>query len=192
MGISEDDKSLVQSLLQAFGGQPSVREYWDDNHVNSIDILSCIDSPHVGVTSYSTLGLSKHRIGFTSDNIPLGVEFIGAVGSTYSIFSNILATCAFCIINSKYKCYPGVIFRGVVKMYEGNSDMKHIMFVSPFLWENKLQTLEFSNRHVTYLLAVPISDSELAFAQTKSSDELETVFEQQQIDIFNLYRTSAL
>lgn len=35
--------------------------------------------------------------------------------------------------------------------------MKHVMFVPPFLWEEDLELLEFSNKNVTWLMALLIS-----------------------------------
>lgn len=40
-----------------------------------------------------------------------------------------------------------------------NGEMKHVLLVSPFLWYD-LTTLNFSDKKVAWLLAVPISDNE--------------------------------
>ena len=37
----------------------------------------------------------------------------------------ILSTAAFCIINSKWFCYPGAIFPDIVSMYLKSSKIKH-------------------------------------------------------------------
>lgn len=190
MTVSDENKTIAKAALAVFGGKPAVHAYWDDNNENYVDIMSCCDRPYDGVTSYSTIGLSGYSIDQTVDDIPLRVEIVGACASSYNFFPNILGTCAFNIINSKYTCYPGAIFHNVIKYYMPDCSMKHIMFISPFLWENKLTILDFADKKVAWLLALPISEKEFEFAQRNSTDDLETIFEEHQIDIFDLNRKS--
>ncbi|MMZ71657.1 Antitoxin YqcF [compost metagenome] len=70
--------------------------------------------------------------------------------------------------------------------------MKHMLFVPPFLWEEQLQTIDFQDKKVAWLLAVPISENEYLFAQEYGSNKLEDLFEQKQIDIFDIERKSVL
>lgn len=70
--------------------------------------------------------------------------------------------------------------------------MKHFLFVPPFLWEDELPTLEFEGRSIAWLLALPISDQERSFAESNGSDDLEDLFQQNQIDIFDLERPSVV
>jgi len=191
MGIPEINKIIANSVLQVFGGKPKVWKYWDDKNNSSIDILSTVDRPCDGVTSYSTIGLSDYSIGYTVDDKPLRLEIVGASATYYEYYPNILATCAFCIMNSSFSASPGAIFRGIVEMYYPNNDMKHVLFTSPFLWES-LETLDFPDKKVTWLLAVPISENEYKFAQKNGVDALEKLFEREQIDIFNMERRTIL
>ncbi|WP_399627949.1 suppressor of fused domain protein [Sporosarcina sp. SG10008] len=191
MSISNENKIIAKSALQALGGKPSVSKFWDDSNVSNIDLLSTINRPFDGVTSYSTIGLSNHSIGFTVDETPLRIEIVGASATEYGQFSNVLATCAFCIINSKFSVFHGEVFRDIIKMYYPNSEMKHMLFVSPFLWE-ELKTIDFPNKKVAWLLAVPISENEYLFAQEKGTDSLEELFGKGKIDIFDLERESIL
>ncbi|WP_146551799.1 suppressor of fused domain protein [Rummeliibacillus sp. SL167] len=191
MSISNENKIIAKTALHAFGGKPSVSKYWDENNVSNIDMLTTVNRPFDGVSSYSTIGLSDHSIELTVDETPLRIEIVGASATDYEQFPNILASCAFCIINSKFSVSHGKVFRDIIKMYYPNTEMKHVLFVSPFLWED-LKTLEFPNKKVTWLLAVPISENEYLFAQEKGTDSLEELFEQEEIDIFDLDRESIL
>ena len=191
MSISNENKIIAKTALHAFGGKPSVSKYWDENNVSNIDMLTTVNRPFDGVSSYSTIGLSDHSIELTVDETPLRIEIVGASATDYEQFPNILASCAFCIINSKFSVSHGKVFRDIIKMYYPNTEMKHVLFVSPFLWED-LKTLEFSNKKVAWLLAVPISENEYLFAQEKGTDSLEELFEQEEIDIFDLERESIL
>ncbi|MDF2927376.1 MAG: hypothetical protein K0R57_6290 [Paenibacillaceae bacterium] len=191
MGISSENKMIAKCALQTFGGKPSVFKYWDDKNVSHVDILSSANRPYDGVASFSTIGLSDHSIDYSVDGKPLRLEIVGACATEYEHYSNILATCAFCVINSKYSVSPGKIFRDIVKMYYPSSEMKHILFVSPFLWED-LQPVDLLNKKVAWLLAVPISENECSFTQEKGTEALEDLFEQKEIDIFNIERKSIL
>ncbi|EEM01991.1 suppressor of fused domain protein [Bacillus pseudomycoides] len=192
MGISNESKIIAKSALKAFGSNPVVSKYWDDNSISNIDILSTRDRPCEGVTSYSTIGLYMHSIGRSIDEKSLRVEIVGASATTYNNYTNVLATCAFCVINSKMSIYPGQIFLDVLKFYYPNSEMKHMFFVPPFLWEDQLQTIDFPDKKVAWLLAVPISEKEYLFAQQNGSTKLEDLFEQNEIDIFDIERESVL
>lgn len=192
MSVSSEHKIIAKTALAAFGGDLIVYAYWDDNREHSVDILSCHDRPYDGVTSYSTIGLSDYSIDQSANSVHLRVELVGACASKYECFPNILSSCAFNIINTKYKCYPGAIYPGVVDYYMPDSPMKHILFVPPYLWEDRLTTLSFADKKVAWLLAVPISNAELDYAKRHGIDALETLFEERQIDIFKLERDSVI
>ncbi|WP_246314591.1 suppressor of fused domain protein [Paenibacillus foliorum] len=120
------------------------------------------------------------------------VEIVGACKSEFEFFPNVLATCSFNVINTRLSCSPGVIFKDEVKMYYPDLEMKHVMFVAPFLWEDSLTTLDFPSKKVAWLLAIPISHKEYLFSNEQGSEKLETLFENSQINIFDLNRKSVL
>jgi hypothetical protein len=120
-------------------------------------------------------------------------ELVGACSSNAAVFGECLSTAAFCIIKSGWFVAPGVIFPDVVAQHKASRTMKHLLFVPPFLWEGKLETLTLEDgSEVDWLLAVPISDAEMAFAEKKGVPALEEIFEARQIDIFDLERASTL
>ncbi|MDR6553466.1 suppressor of fused domain protein [Paenibacillus qinlingensis] len=192
MGISNENKVIAKSALQAFGGKPSVSKYWDDGKVSSIDLLSSANTPYDGITSYSTIGFSDYSIDYFVDEVPLRLEIVGVCATEYELFPNVLATSLFNIINSKQSCSPGTVFRGVVKMYYPNVEVEHVLFVPPFLWEEHLKNIDFPEKKVTWLLAIPISEKEYRFAKENGTDKLEDLFESNEIDIFNIERKSVL
>lgn len=187
--ISNENKIIAKLLAEAFGGKPTVRRFWDEKEKQHIDILSSIDQPENGVTSYSTIGLSDTPLLKDGTEYPVRIEIIGACGNVFSGFDNALATSAFCIIISKWFCYPGAIFPNVLSMYKDTS-MKHFMFVPPFLWEEYLKTMVIGNKKIAWLLAVPISDEEKYYAEENGADSLEQAFVENQIDIYDLERKS--
>jgi antitoxin YqcF len=139
MSVTEEKRLIARTALEAFGGKPHVHKYWDENKKSSIDILSCEENSFEGILSYSTIGLSDYSIGYEDNSKSLRIELVGACDS--KCFPNILATCAFNIINTNFRCSVGTIFLDVVKMYLNNSPMQHILFLTPFLWKDNLQTI---------------------------------------------------
>ena len=177
-------------MLSRLLGKPNVSKYWDDENVSSVDLLTAV-RPDEDIISYSTIGLSDHSIDYNVDGTPLRVEIVGACAAKFDQYSNLLATCAFYIINSKFSIFHGKIFQDMIEMYFPASQMKHVLFVSPFLWED-LKTLVFPDKKVAWLMAVPISENEYLFAQEKGTEMLEELFEQKEIQIFDIERKSIL
>ena len=70
--------------------------------------------------------------------------------------------------------------------------MKHIMFVSPFLWNEKLEALNFEDKYISWLQAIPISETEYHDAQRKGERELEALLGEVEVDILNLNRHSVI
>ena len=158
-----DNKRIAHNILEIIGGKPKVIEYWDSFRESMIDIFIGVDRPYEGITSYSTIGLSSYPIDLkTKDNRKLRVEFIGACDSSSDMFANIISTCAFNIINDKYSCDPGTVYPNVVSEYYPDTEMRHVYFTTPFLWEDT-HSLEFDDIIITWLMAIPISDNEFEF-----------------------------
>jgi hypothetical protein len=187
-----DNKYIAHTILDIIGGIPKVTRYWDNNRESMIDIFIGANRPYEGISCYSTIGLSSYPIDLkTTDNKKIRVEFIGACDSSSDMFANIISSCAFNIINDKYSCDPGTVYPYVVSEYYPDTEMRHIYFTTPFLWEN-IHNLEFDDIIVTWLMAIPISDSELNFLKSNGSDQLESLFEEKDIDVFDLNRKSVL
>lgn len=190
ISIPKEDKIVADLAVKAFGGKPKIYSHVNDDKNNTIDILSVIDKPFKNVTSYSTIGLNAYEVMTIENNIPLSIEIVGACFNKYEKFPNVLATCAFNIINSNFKCSFGEVFKDIIKMYYKNLSMKHVLFCTPFLWENKLTTIEFEHNKTAWLLALPISQKELEFLDQEGVEKLLDSFEMKNIDIFDLNRES--
>lgn len=180
---------MAKAAFEAFGGKPTVNAYWDEAEKSNVDVLACSDSPQIGVSSYSSIGLSDSPLFSDEAGNGVGVELVGACSSEVVCFPNIVATAAFNAINSEFICFPGTIMPDVVDMYGCSDTMEHLLLVSPFLWTDKLRTQDFGNKQVAWLQLIPISESESRFANERGIDHLESRFELHQIDIFNINRT---
>lgn len=186
----DKNKKLAYKLLKVVEGNPAVTRYWDASNKKYIDIFCSKNRPYEGINTSATIGLSDHNVGLTSGNKKLRVEIIGACDDDQTEFPNILSTAAFEIID-KAKCNYGDILPRIIELYYPKANMKHVCFMAPFLWEG-LATLEFPDTKVAWLLMVPISDNEMKYALQHGVDELESLFERANINIFDINRISAI
>ena len=183
--ISLHTKLATRELARTWGGgQLKVTQYWDEPEDNWVGIATRADCPWDGVTAVGTLGLSEHSLGFAND---LRVELVGACATTTDL-SGVLSTCAFNVIKDAWPMGPGAIHNDVLQMYGLSKTLAHIMFVSPFLWNDGPETLHLEGRTITWLMAIPISGSEMIFADRSGPEALSTIFEERQIDIFDINR----
>ncbi|TRW21064.1 suppressor of fused domain protein [Criibacterium bergeronii] len=182
------NKILAKKELEVIGGKPKIFRYLDEKEERSIDILSSINRPYIGIISCATIGLSGYDIGMVSENKKLGLELLGACDVKEESFPNILATTAFKIIE-RDNCGYGHIISNVIEQYISDCEMKHIYLMNPFLWD-RFNSIEFEDRKVTWLLIVPISNEEKNYAVSNGGNALETKFEEADIDIFNIRRKS--
>ena len=194
MEVSQDNIKIARFVANAIGFKPQVFPYWDDDKKHSIDILDLVDPLDSNKKFYCTIGISDFpnlidmKVG--EENIP--VELLITGYKEFDKVPNILSTCGFFIMKNRWTSQPGSIFKDIVQTYYADVDMKHIMFTSPFFWQDKLQPLELESKVVNWLLAVPISDKELLFKNENGVAALEALFDKKETDVFNLNRKSVV
>lgn len=189
--ISESNRILAKTLSALFGTKPQVTRYWDESNKFYIDILLCENSPNINICSYGTIGVSDQPLINKGKDIGFRVELVAAGGAQFSEMANILSTVAFCVIKDQWLCASGALFPDVIKMYRSNSQMKHIMLTTPFLWTN-LKTIDLKDKKVVWLMLIPISEKEYQFAEQNGSNALENIFKEKQLDLFDLDRASII
>ncbi len=186
------DKQIAKMVAGIFNGKNSVHRYRDRDEQNHIDILSSLNSPEEGITSYSTIGLSSYPLIKDDKEYPTRVEFVGTASNDFSLFANALATAAFNISVSRFFCYPGAIFTDVLSVHKVSKTMCSFLLTPPFLWEGSLETIVIDGLSIAWLMAIPISISEERYAAEYGSDALEDILEEKEIDIFDLNRPSVV
>lgn len=178
--------NLFKKLSPILGVAPKVFSFGDETGKHHIRLLSCPDPTDEKVRFFSTLGLAE----LAPENHH--TEILGACYSDFEYFENIISSIAFFIIKDKWKSAEGSVFETLVEMYYPNTEMKHIYFTSPFLWEDKLEEFSVEGISVRFLLAIPISDKELEFLTQHGKEAFEDLLEENNIDIFNLERKSVV
>lgn len=191
--VTAEQKEIARYTATALGVEkPPIFHFLDDDKRSDVYVIKAVDTPKSGVTSYATAGLSDHPLMRDGKEFGVRVELLGACGSAVPEFDNVLATLAFCVINSGWFCAPGVIFPDVISVYKHSVTMSDVYFTHPFLWEDRLKSVRMGSKTVAWLLAVPISKRESEFAQANGPAKLEALFEERNIDIFNLNRASVV
>ena len=190
--ISPENKIIARYVAAAFGGTPRVDGYADLSEQLTVGILYCRDRPREGVTSYSTIKLSDHPMKWGAGEFPVRLELTGVCANTAAFFPNILASAAFYIIRSGAVYHPGTVMPNFVCQFYASSKLPHLYLTAPFLWENELKMLDCGTKKVSWLLAMPISESEYSYLKEHGDQALECLLEKQHIDVSNLERPSVV
>jgi hypothetical protein len=189
---SADNKALARHAVAAFGGKPKVIEYRHDHLPLRVDVLQCAESPDPELVSYATIGLSDTPLMFNGSVYPTRVELVGACGSEYDLFPNILSSAAFHMMRNAQLYPPGSLLRDYVPVYYPDTTVPHLYFTAPFTWEEKLQTLTLEQKQVAWLMAVPVSDGEAEYLEEHGDEELERLLEEKNAEYYNLHRPSCV
>lgn len=72
-----------------------------------------------------------------------------------------MSTVAFYIKKNGWQAQPGTVFKRMLEYRYQDTSCKHILFVEPFLWEEKLGVMTLAKKKVHFLMAVPITDTGL-------------------------------
>jgi antitoxin YqcF len=188
---TEENKKLARLVLGAFGGKPLVMEYLDDPEKLSVDIMSCVDRPSQGITSYATLGLSDFPMFQDENEFHVRLELLAACNTGVEWFPNMLASTAFYIMRTGWLCHPGAVLQNAIHQYAPDLRIQHLYFTAPFLWEDKLKTVQLDTKKVAWLLSVPITNAEYEYCKKNGDDNFEELLERKQVDIFDIKRSSA-
>ncbi len=183
---STEDIKMAKFIASAIGLSPTVYPYYDNDKTNQLDILSLTDPIDNEVGIHCTIGVSNYPNLIGDRNIP--IELLLANYKKYEKATNILATCGFYITKDKFECRPGAIFRRIIEPYYTDISMKHILFIEPFLWAEKLDQMKVENKDVNFLLCIPISDKELEYKNENGFEALEELLMMNEINIYNLER----
>lgn len=192
---SQDNINLAKFVATAIGFEPNTTPYFDEDKSHSIDILKVADPMDKDVSFYCSVGLSDYPNVIKTKNgemnIPIELLMVGY--KSFDKVANILASTCFCLIKNKIPCCPRDIWVNLVKDHYPDSAMKHVLFSSPFLWQDKLgQPLVLENKTTRFLMATLISEAELQYKMQHGISALEVLLEESGADIFDVNRASVL
>jgi antitoxin YqcF len=189
--ISPENKTIARYVAAAFGGTPRVGEYLNASGTLSVGILSSVDRPAVDLTSYSTIKLSDHPMAWGDGEFPTRLELAGLCETRATFFPRVLVSAAFTIMQSDAVYHPGTVMRDLVRESDASTTLPHLFLTGPFAWDT-LKTLDCGTKTVSWLLAMPISESEYAYLRQHGEKALERLFEQHRIDVANPERPAVV
>jgi hypothetical protein len=99
------------------------------------------------------------------------------------------ATAAFLIIKDQWLCCPGAVFSDLIEDYDFSSTLPHVMWTSPFPWDQLGAVRIQQDLVIHWLLAIPISGSERQLLIDRGFAVFESMLEEQQIKYFELDRS---
>lgn len=181
-------KSITRHLAEALGTDAKITLHQDESERSSISMYIATVAPYVNTQTVSTLGLSEYRNG----DYDFGVEIIGVCYSNFTAFADVIAAAAFRIMSDVHYVFPGSVFTHIVDVYDDKTKLPHLLFTHPIFWEDQFPNQVFENRRAVWLQAIPISEAETQFLEKHGLDALESLFEAQQIDIFDIHRKSVV
>lgn len=191
-GVSDDDKAIARKLAAAFNRPIKVFSHRDDEQDDlEVNVFYAPDAPARGVASYGTIGLSNSPLFTQKGEAQHRLELVGACASEVEHFPNALATVAMKIMGG-HPAFPGAIFHGVIDTYKLSPTMSSMMLVDPFLWDDPFAAETLSAKTVAWLQAIPISKEEAQFAQANGADALTDLFVEEQIDVYDIERSSVV
>ncbi|MDO8296281.1 MAG: suppressor of fused domain protein [Caulobacter sp.] len=188
--VTAENREIGRVAAEIFGGEQNVHTWWDPDRRHNVDILSCVGSPEPDVTAYVTLTLSNHPLPSMTDD--LRVELMGSCDSAVDRFPEVMASCAFNIIENAPVIGPGVVFPGAISFHGLSSTMEHALFLPPFLTDASRQTLVLPTRTVAWLRLLPISEAEFQHVAAHGFMSLLDVMNVARPNVYDINRASVL
>ncbi|MCX5577238.1 suppressor of fused domain protein [Kaistia terrae] len=183
------ERSLGKTIRAAFGVETKVFRFGDDDGVVDCAIVSGRNFPVEGVTSYGSVGLSQ-TVQQAGD-VEVKVEVVTACASDTPHVDSLLSSCVFDCFKNRTNISYGSLIPDIIDQYGISRTLRHVTFVAPFLWP-ALDKIEVEGQVIYCLLMVPISDGEKAYLESNGIDALEALFDNAQIDIFDINRASVV
>jgi len=187
---SEQCKAVARHALKIFGGELKVQAYYDDSKSISVDLLTTLDSLHVGVKSIGTIGLSEVPLFRSSgEEFPTRVELCAGALTEEVFWENALASAAFSIIKLQSSVMPGDVIVDVFNDYIKSPKMPHVYLSVPFMWNDAyFPQLEFASLKVNWLQCIAIYEEERAFVEKFGGDAFDDLLSDQEINTLDYDR----
>lgn len=190
MNPATEQKEYARHFKSLIRGKPAVFRYHNESNDKHIDILSGQYLDYENIVFYSTIGLSLYDFGIENNGKSLRMEVIAAFYKDFEQAGNLLSHCAFDIIDDN-QLSPNLILPNIVKEYV-NSNLSEIWITFPNLLEQDLITMEFDEYTITTLQLMPVSLKESEIAMTDGGSKLGKLFEEKDVDQFDIHRNSIL
>jgi len=178
-------------LRRALGPHSSRRFRHATDAGRGVEVLRFGDQPERGVVTYASLGLCDHP--WYEAHRPR-LEILLGTTVDDAVVPQIVANCAFHVMDKQFFPEPGTVVRDIIAVLHAGSlseRLPHVYFMDPSPWRMILP-LEVGPPRLEVVAAVPVSEPEYRYWRNFGSRELERVFEQSGVDLFDLERASVV
>lgn len=183
---------LTETLADFFGLSYRVGEYTDTVTNSQINVFETEPSADLRIVVASTIGLSETASKIKPDPVPVRIELLGlsrTEKNLHEFMPRILASCAFMMRASDAVFAPGIICQNVFGHV--HSRMEHVLLVPQYLWAD-FHPVEFSDRNVEWLVAIPITERERRYSVKHGVDVLYETLGAHRVDAADLRRKSVV
>lgn len=184
---SADNKAWAVYFRDRVGGKVEIESYGDEKEEHSIDMAVMANEEG---TVAATIGLMDFNIGAPGGR-EIFTEILLDRSRDNGFAAEVLSTLAFYVGKDGWKPRPGVVFESIVSMYTDALQVKHILFVSPFQWDDMF-SVKLPGKTIHPLLAVPITEAEYGLVKLSGSEALEKIWVDKKTDVLDWGRDSAV
>lgn len=190
--ITPENANLAQFVGKVFGDDWNIAEHVDENAQAVVYVLTGRDKETPKLVSHATIGLSDYELGRDKSGTPLGTELVICEKGESGSLDQALAAVANAIKGQKLVCKPGIIFANALSGANEKSQLDHLMFAVPSMWNEQLYPLQFKTKTVLWLQALPISEAEKQYAEEHGAGKLGEKLLQAKADLTDLRRKSVV
>lgn len=193
--VSNEEKLIARFLEARFEGRPRFfihRDAPDDEFYTAIAVMD--DYPGTDLVTCATNGISNSPLYNSDGSIypDTRLELIATCRSGQEEnLREMLFFAGRTVVKQRWLCAPGVFLLDAVSRFGSFGDMSHLYFTTPFA-QDGFETAVFGDRRVSWLAAIPVSTAEMNFARQNSTEALEDLFVEKDVDWEHLYRRSAV
>ncbi len=186
--------AVADAAVKAIGGTPSADAMIDGEGRLRVDVLSLQDAPAPGWRTWSTVSLHvlpnliPLQSGESTD-VRAELMTVGAPGS--EVMGKVLGSCAFAVLQDHWLMAPGIVFGGVVAMYDPETTTPHLMWVHPFTAQG-LDRVEVDELRVHWLMGMPITEAERVWLEANGFDAFVDLLDAGKVNYSDLRRPSVV
>lgn len=190
--LNNTDFTIASHLSNALGTKPKLRQWVAADGKFKQNLLEASNAPTNGLTSWATVGLSALPLKDQGETLDWRAELIGCAHSSQEEMLNIIMSAAYEVAKMGWIPMPGTILLDAISPHCPNSAMKHLYVTLPVPWEEDLSEFKVGKRRLGWFYLCPISEAEKTLAEKAGIEALETLLENDSVDIFDLSRASSL
>jgi hypothetical protein len=183
----QDWKDWARHLRDTIPGDTSVSRYYDEAEEHNLDVFTTSNDEG---TVAATIGLMEFDQSRNPDR-QVYSEILMDVRGQNEFICNILSTIGFYIMKDGWKVAPGVVFEEMVAMYIPACEVRHVLFLPPFQWDDGMTKVALSSKTIYPLLAIPITNSEMELVRRDGSEALEDRWVAANCDVLQWNRKGA-